>query len=177
MKSQILHTVWGNISSKAAGEIGNWSLLGVKGLCNALEKGTPPRSASSGMYYWSTRRYVSKVNSVQVPRKVECIIYQTGSVLTGKHLKRYKERTHRTMNKQMHVNKEQMLLISQHLLQTKAMTGSSHQARGILGSHRNMDAHDLYNWAVINNNTKWQSGNTHPHASSKNSHWPTRERV
>ena len=32
MKSQVLHTVWCNISGEAAGEIWNWSLLGVKGL-------------------------------------------------------------------------------------------------------------------------------------------------
>ena len=32
MKSQILHTVWCNSSGEAAGEIWNWSLLGVKGL-------------------------------------------------------------------------------------------------------------------------------------------------
>ena len=28
MKSQVLHTVWGNISGEAAGEIWDWSLLG-----------------------------------------------------------------------------------------------------------------------------------------------------
>ena len=32
MKSQVLHTVWCNISSEAAGGNLNWSLLGVKGL-------------------------------------------------------------------------------------------------------------------------------------------------
>ena len=32
MKSQVLHTVWCNIPGEAAGEIRNWSLLGVKGL-------------------------------------------------------------------------------------------------------------------------------------------------
>ena len=32
MKSQVLHTVWCNISAEAAGEIWNWSLLGVKRL-------------------------------------------------------------------------------------------------------------------------------------------------
>ena len=31
MESQVLHTVWRNISGEAAGEIWNWSLLGVKG--------------------------------------------------------------------------------------------------------------------------------------------------
>ena len=31
MKSQVLHTVWCNISGEAAGEIWNWSLLGMKG--------------------------------------------------------------------------------------------------------------------------------------------------
>ena len=35
MKSQVLHTVWCNISGEAAGEIWNWSLFGMKGL-NAL---------------------------------------------------------------------------------------------------------------------------------------------
>ena len=32
MKSQVLHTVWCNISGEAAGEICNWSLLGVKAI-------------------------------------------------------------------------------------------------------------------------------------------------
>ena len=32
MKSQVLHTVWCNISGEAAGEIWYWSLLGMKGL-------------------------------------------------------------------------------------------------------------------------------------------------
>ena len=32
MKSQVLHTMWCNISGEAAGEIWKWSLLGVKGL-------------------------------------------------------------------------------------------------------------------------------------------------
>ena len=32
MKSQVLHTVWCNITGEAAGEIWIWSLLGVKGL-------------------------------------------------------------------------------------------------------------------------------------------------
>ena len=32
MKSQVLHTVWCNISGEAAGEIWTWSLLGVEGL-------------------------------------------------------------------------------------------------------------------------------------------------
>ena len=32
MKSQVLHTVWCNISGEATGEIWNWSLLGMKGL-------------------------------------------------------------------------------------------------------------------------------------------------
>ena len=31
MKSQVLHTIWRNISGEAAGEILSWSLLGVKG--------------------------------------------------------------------------------------------------------------------------------------------------
>ena len=32
MKSQVLHTVWCNITVEATGEIWTWSLLGVKGL-------------------------------------------------------------------------------------------------------------------------------------------------
>ena len=32
MKGQVLHTVWCKISGEAAGEIWNWSLLGVQGL-------------------------------------------------------------------------------------------------------------------------------------------------
>ena len=34
MKSQVLHTVWYNITGEAAGEIWTWSLLGVKGSTN-----------------------------------------------------------------------------------------------------------------------------------------------
>ena len=37
MKSQVLHTVWCNISGEAAGGIWNWSLLGVKGLAGITE--------------------------------------------------------------------------------------------------------------------------------------------
>ena len=36
MKSQVLHTVWCDISGEAAGEICNWSLLGVKGQTRIL---------------------------------------------------------------------------------------------------------------------------------------------
>ena len=32
MENHVLHTVWCNISGEAAGEVWNWSLLGVKGL-------------------------------------------------------------------------------------------------------------------------------------------------
>ena len=32
MKSQVLHTVWCNISGEVTGEIRNWSLLGVEGI-------------------------------------------------------------------------------------------------------------------------------------------------
>ena len=34
-KSKVLFTVWRNIYGEAAGEIWNWSLLGVKGLIDA----------------------------------------------------------------------------------------------------------------------------------------------
>ena len=36
MKSQVLHTVWCNIAGEAAGEIWDWSLLGVGGLKGLL---------------------------------------------------------------------------------------------------------------------------------------------
>ena len=36
MKSQVLHTVWCNTSGEAAGEIWNWSLLGVKGFKSSI---------------------------------------------------------------------------------------------------------------------------------------------
>ena len=38
MKSQAFHTVWCYISAEAAGEIWNWSLLGVKGLIYLLHQ-------------------------------------------------------------------------------------------------------------------------------------------
>ena len=44
MKSQVLHTVWWNISGEAVGEIWNWSLLGVKGLSIL------PRSVSGTLF-------------------------------------------------------------------------------------------------------------------------------
>ena len=37
MNSQVLHTVWCNISGEAAGEIRHWSLLGVKGVSGGLK--------------------------------------------------------------------------------------------------------------------------------------------
>ena len=37
MKSQVLHTVWSNISGEAVGGIWNWSLVGVKGLTMTLQ--------------------------------------------------------------------------------------------------------------------------------------------
>ena len=46
MKSQVLLTVWCNISGEAAGEIWHWSLLGVKGL-KPWQNGTIPSRASS----------------------------------------------------------------------------------------------------------------------------------
>ena len=39
MKSQVLHTVWCNISGEAAGEIWNWPLVGVKGLMRSMFAG------------------------------------------------------------------------------------------------------------------------------------------
>ena len=39
MKSQVLHTVWCNISGEAAGEFWHWSLLGVKGLTSCHPDG------------------------------------------------------------------------------------------------------------------------------------------
>ena len=41
MERQVLPTVWCNISGEAAGEIWNWSLLGVKGLKVDQDDGTP----------------------------------------------------------------------------------------------------------------------------------------
>ena len=51
MKSQVLHTVWFNISCEAAGEIWNWSLLRVKhglNLISVLEKTTDSHSKPLG---------------------------------------------------------------------------------------------------------------------------------
>ena len=42
MKSQVLHTVWCNISGEAAGEVWTWSLLGVKGLILAYCSSSAP---------------------------------------------------------------------------------------------------------------------------------------
>ena len=38
MKSQVLHTVWCNISGEAAGEIGHWSLLRKRGLTLSIRR-------------------------------------------------------------------------------------------------------------------------------------------
>ena len=43
MKSQTLHTGWCNISGEAAGEIWNWSLLGVKGLDSRVSSANSTR--------------------------------------------------------------------------------------------------------------------------------------
>ena len=40
MKSQVVHTVWRNIAGEAAGEIRNWSPLGVKGLIDLRRNGS-----------------------------------------------------------------------------------------------------------------------------------------
>ena len=47
MKSQVLHTVWCYISGKVAGEIWNWSLLGVKEL-HKLGDGHRDRTSTQG---------------------------------------------------------------------------------------------------------------------------------
>ena len=44
MKSQVLHTVWCNMTGEATGEIWSWSLLGVKGLRHYLVVSIRPRS-------------------------------------------------------------------------------------------------------------------------------------
>ena len=40
MNSQVLHTVWCNISGEAVGEIGDWSPLGLKGLKDVSQLGS-----------------------------------------------------------------------------------------------------------------------------------------
>ena len=55
MKSQVLHTVWCNISGEAAGEIWNWSYLGVKGLTRSTTECTKTdltRKQSFGNRRW-----------------------------------------------------------------------------------------------------------------------------
>ena len=41
MKNQVLYTVWCHISGEAAGEIWNWSFLGVRGLKGQINQTTP----------------------------------------------------------------------------------------------------------------------------------------
>ena len=53
MESQVLHTVWCNITGETAGEIWSWSLLGVKGLKSNVYSKISPDSCLT------TDRYVS----------------------------------------------------------------------------------------------------------------------
>ena len=54
MKSHVLHTVWCNISGEAAGEIWNWSLLGVKG-SNCAAAWLTQRQKTDRCSYWLLR--------------------------------------------------------------------------------------------------------------------------
>ena len=56
MKSQVLHTVWCYISGEAAGEIWNWSLLGVKG----LRQGVILQDVENALYFIHTEIYARK---------------------------------------------------------------------------------------------------------------------
>ena len=47
MKGEVPHTVWCNISDKVAGEMWNWSLLGVKGLSLMC----PPPGLTAGLFF------------------------------------------------------------------------------------------------------------------------------
>ena len=57
MKSKVLHTVWCNIPGEAAGEIWNWSLLGLKGL-------KPGGDWSRGCASWWVHIMRNKTNSI-----------------------------------------------------------------------------------------------------------------
>ena len=57
MKSQVLHTVWCNISGEAAGEIWHWSLLGVKGLNVWLSGSLSPKTVPHSQYHTTTTYY------------------------------------------------------------------------------------------------------------------------
>ena len=60
MKSQVLHTVWCNISGEAAGEIWNWSLLGVTPPgCSKSARDTP-RLRAAGDPRWTLVTTVSR---------------------------------------------------------------------------------------------------------------------
>ena len=61
MKTQVLHTVWCNITSEAAGGIWTWSLLGVKGLSRPLLAISDPVVASSILFddVWTLRLFCS----------------------------------------------------------------------------------------------------------------------
>ena len=63
MKSQVLSTVWCNISGEAAGKIWNWSLLGVKGLNTSIR-----RSSRS----WSQKKPDSFVNGQSITLGSRC---------------------------------------------------------------------------------------------------------
>ena len=63
MKSQVLHTVWYNISGEAVGEIWNWSLLGVKGLNEICTETVGKMVAYQhesrsvcGVFFWTRKR-------------------------------------------------------------------------------------------------------------------------
>ena len=56
MESQVLHTAWCYISGEAAGEIWNWSLLGVKGL-KVNEEGLTLERALSNRHFEQQNEY------------------------------------------------------------------------------------------------------------------------
>ena len=65
MKSQVLHTVWWNITGEAAGGIWHWSLLGVKGLIFVTELVV----VSSPVWQWLLDAGMNNVDCVAVARE------------------------------------------------------------------------------------------------------------
>ena len=75
MESQVLHTVWCNIAGEAAGEIWNWSFLGVKGLKADLDGTTLTHDCRMQLaHVIHTTRIASCKSTSQLPQ--DCRIRQ-----------------------------------------------------------------------------------------------------
>ena len=60
MKSQVLHTVWCNISCEAAGEIWHWSLSGLKGLTMEMFSDITMFAFLANLFFHGSPQFIPK---------------------------------------------------------------------------------------------------------------------